>query len=71
MVFALILIIAIAIAFLASPLIALAVFIVGFLAFLGLAGVKRTNEAPGSPSGDPGSHAAERFRSAGRKTPSH
>ncbi|MBS1845162.1 MAG: hypothetical protein JST53_12160 [Actinobacteria bacterium] len=71
MVFALIFIIAIAIAFLASPLIALAVFILGFVAFLGLAGMKRTSEAGGNASSDPGAHAAQRFRDEGRNTPSH
>jgi hypothetical protein len=71
MIFALIIIIAMAIALLASPLIAVAVFIVGAVAFLGLAGMKRSNEAGGNASSDPGSHAAQRFRRDARKTPSH
>jgi hypothetical protein len=67
----LIVILAIALAFFVSPLIAVAVFIIGFLAFLGLVGMRRTGEAGGNASSDPGSHAAQRFRREGRKTPSH
>jgi hypothetical protein len=68
MIFALILIIAIAVSFLASPFLAVGVFLVGLVAYLVLAGMKRTSEAGGNASSDPGSHAAQRFRREGRET---
>jgi hypothetical protein len=69
MVFALILLIAVAIAFFVSPLIAIILFIVGAAGFVLLFGIKRTGEGGGNASSDPGSHAAQRFRRKGRETP--
>jgi hypothetical protein len=69
MIFALILIIAVAIAFFVSPLIAILLFIVGAAAGVLLFGLRRTGEQGGGASSDPGSHAAQRFREDARKTP--
>jgi hypothetical protein len=67
MILALILLIAVAIAFFVSPLIAIILFIVGAIGFLLLFGMRRaTDESAGSS--DPGSHAAQRFRREGRET---
>lgn len=68
MVFALILLIAVAIAFFVSPLIAIVLFIVGAFGFLVLFGMRRTQEEGGGASSDPGSHAAQRFRRQGRQS---
>lgn len=69
MIFVLILLIAVALAFFVSPLIAIVLFIVGAAGFLALIGMKRTSEGGGNASADPGSHAAQRFRRKGRETP--
>lgn len=68
MVFALILIIAVAIAFFVSPLIAIILFLLGAVGFLLLFGMRRSGEEGGGASSDPGSHAAQRFRREGRET---
>jgi hypothetical protein len=68
MVLALILLIAVAIAFFVSPLIAIVLFIVGAGAFILLFGLRRSNEEGGGASSTPGSHAARRFRREGRET---
>lgn len=67
MIFALILLFAVAISFFVSPLIAIAVFILGVVGFLVLVGMRRSEEEGGA-SADPGSRAARRFRREGRET---
>jgi hypothetical protein len=67
MVFALILLIAVAISFFVSPLIAILLFIVGAVGFLLMYGMRRSNEEGGASS-TPGSHAARRFRREARET---
>jgi hypothetical protein len=67
MVFALILLIAVAISFFVSPLIAIILFIVGAVAFLLMFGMRRSGEEGGASS-TPGSHAARRFRREARET---
>jgi hypothetical protein len=66
MVFALLLIIAVAISFFVSPLIAIVLFIVGGAAFLLMFGMRRASDESAGTS-DPGSHAAARFRREGRE----
>ncbi|HVV91071.1 MAG TPA: hypothetical protein VHB53_11300 [Solirubrobacterales bacterium] len=68
MIFALILLIVVAIAFFVSPLIAIALFIVGAAGFVLLFGMRRSSEEGGGVSSTPGSHAARRFRREGRET---
>jgi hypothetical protein len=67
MVFALILLIAVAISFFVSPLIAILLFIVGAVVFLLMFGMRRSGEEGGASS-TPGSHAARRFRREARET---
>jgi hypothetical protein len=70
MIFALVLLFAVAIAFFVSPLIAIALFIVGAIGFLLLIGMRRSAEGGGGgASSDPGSHAAQRFREDARNRP--
>jgi hypothetical protein len=68
MIFALILLIAVAISFFVSPLIAIVLFILGAVVFLLLFGMRRSGEAEGGASSTPGSHAARRFRREARET---
>jgi hypothetical protein len=68
MIFALILLIAVAISFFVSPLIAIVLFIVGAIGFVLLFGMRRSSEDGGGASSTPGSHAARRFRREGRET---
>jgi hypothetical protein len=69
MIFALILLFAVAIAFFVSPLIAIVLFIIGAIGFLLLIGMRRSAEGGGGASSDPGSHAAQRFREDARSRP--
>lgn len=64
MIFAGILLLAVAIAFFVSPLIAIIVFVVGFLGFLVIYGMSGRREE--HAAADPGSHAARRGRREGR-----
>jgi hypothetical protein len=66
MLLVLLVIIALAIAILISPLIAVVVFVLGFVAFLGLIGLnRRTTHAE---AGDPTVRAAERGREEAKET---
>jgi hypothetical protein len=67
MIFALILLFAVAIAFFVSPLIAIILFVLGAVGFLLLFGIRRSGEEGGASS-TPGSHAARRFRREARET---
>jgi hypothetical protein len=66
MIFALILMFAVAIGFFVSPLIALIIFVVGAVGFLVLYGLSGPGEE--TASADPGSRAARRFRRDARNT---
>lgn len=65
MIFALILLMAVAISFFVSPLIAIVLVILGAVVFLLLFGMRRSGEAEGGASSTPGSHAARRLRRGG------
>jgi hypothetical protein len=66
MIFALILLFAVAIGFFVSPLVALVIFVVGALGFLVLYGM--SGDGDETASADPGSRAARRFRRDARNT---
>jgi positive regulator of sigma E activity len=68
MIFALILLLVVALAFFVSPLIAVVLFVVGAIAFIMLFSMRRNSEAGDTTSSTPGSHAAERFRREARKS---